>query len=458
MTTETFEALRQSALDHYWFPTQPWNDISAEGGMRIITEGKGVKLKDIHGNWYHDAFAGLSLVNVGHGREEIAQAVHQQLSTLHYAPTMGNTPSPPAIRLAEKVASITPGDLNRVYFTSGGSEAVDAALRISYQYHANRGEPKRTKFIARKGSYHGVSMGALGVNSAPWVKRDLFDPLMAPIFFFAPQPMPYRCESGATTPSECAVHCARAIEEIILREGPETVAAVIGEPVSASAAVAVPGDEYWPMVRETCDKYGVLLIADEVINGFGRTGTWFGIEHWNVVPDLMTVAKGITSGYQPVGACIVRDHVFEAFKGGREVTFPQGYTYGGHPAGATAGLANIEIIERERLVENSATVGKYLLDRLTALKEHPTVGDVRGLGLACAVDLVVDKATKVYLSSIPGAEKLLMEKMAELGVITRAGNGLLFFPPLTVTEDDVDEIVEAADQAISQIERELGLG
>lgn len=457
MDVESFEELRKSALDHYWFPATPWEEISAEGGMRIITEGKGVKLKDIHGNWYHDAFAGLMLVNVGHGREEIAQAVGRQLSTLHYAATIGNTPTPPAIQLAEKVASITPGDLNHVYFTSGGSEAVDAAIRIAFQYHLNRGEPGRTKFIARTGSYHGVSMGALGVNSAVWVHRDVFEPIIAPIFFFAPQPLPYRCESGAATASECAVHCAKAIEEIILREGPETVAAVIGEPVSASAGVAVPGDEYWPMVREICDRYGVLLIADEVVNGFGRTGTWFGIEHWDVVPDLMTVAKGITSGYQPVGACIARDSIFEAFKGSPGSAFPQGYTYGGHPAGAVAGLVNIEIIEREGLVDHSAAMGTYLLERLAILKEHPTVGDVRGLGLMCSVDLVKDKSTKIPMAAVPGAERMVQDRMAELGVIARVGGGVNLFPPLTVTRQDLDELVEATDQGISYMERELGL-
>ena len=247
------------------------------------------------------------------------------------------------------------------------------------------------------------------------------------------------------------------MEEIILREGPETVAAVIAESISQSAGVAVPGDEYWPMLRQICDKYGIILIDDEVITGFGRTGKWFGIEHWNVVPDMMTIAKGITSGYQPVGACIARDHVYEAFKGGPEKTFSLGYTYGGHPAGAAAGLANIDILEREDLLENSTTMGKYLLDRLTALKEHPTVGDVRGKGLLCALDLVVDKATKEPIGSIPGAEKMLGRKMAELGSINRTVGGLQIFPPLTVTKDDVDGMVDIADKAINHVEKELGL-
>ena len=457
MTSETFNELRQSALNNYWFPSQQWNDMAEEGGMCIITEGQGVKVKDTEGKWYYDAGAGQMLVNAGHGRQEIVEAVQEQLSTLHYAATMSITPNAPIIRLAEKVASLTPGDLNRVYFTSSGSEAVDTALRIARQYHVNRGEPQRTKFIARKGSYHGVSLGALSVNGTPFVKRGIFEPLMGPVFF-VPQPLPYRCEFGASSPSECAIQCAQAVEEIILREGAETVAAVIAEPVSASAGVAIPGDEYWPSLRRICDEFGVLLIADEVVTGFGRTGKWFAMEHWDVVPDMMTVAKGITSGYQPVGACIARDHVYEAFKGGPEVTFSQGFTYGGHPAGGAAGLANIKIMEREGLVEHSATMGNYLLDRLTTLKEHPTVGDVRGLGLLCAVDLVKDKDTKEPIGSIPGAERLLRDKLLELGMIARTNGGVFFTPPLTVTKEDLDQMVDMADEAIGYMEQILGRG
>ena len=455
MDADSFEALRRTALDHYWFPAQQWNDLAAENGMRIITEGKGAKIRDIQGKWYYDAAAGQMLVNVGHGRQEIVQAVQEQLSTLHYASTMGPFPTPPVIKLAEKIASVAPGDLNRVYLTSGGSEAVDTALRIAIQYHANRGEPRRIKFISRKGSYHGASLGALSVNGAPWMKRELFERLMGPVLF-APQPLPYSCELGGSNPSECAVRCADAMDEIILREGPDTVAAVIAEPISASAGVAVPGDEYWPRLREICDRHGVLLIADEVVNGFGRTGKWFAVEHWNVVPDMMTVAKGMTSGYVPAGACIAGDHVYEAFKGGPQATFTHGFTYGGHPAVGAAGLANIEVIEREGLVENSAAAGEYMLDRLTALKEHPTVGDVRGLGLFCILDLVKDKSTKEPIAS--GAEKLVRDAMARLGVLARVNGGVFFTPPLTVTRDDVDEMVDVADRAIGLMEKEMGLG
>ena len=258
------------------------------------------------------------------------------------------------------------------------------------------------------------------------------------------------------TASENAVRCAEAVEKIILEEGPETVAAVIAEPVSVSAGVAIPGPEYWPMLREICDRHGVLLIADEVINGFGRTGKMFAIEHFGVQPDIITLAKGITSGYQAVGACIVRDKVADAFTGGEEVTFKHGYTYSGHPAGAAAALANIEIIEREGLVENSAVMGRRLLDRLTALKESPIVGDVRGLGLMCAIELVKDKATKESLASVPGAGDKLSTRLAENGLLTRTVPYLNLTPALTLSAAEVDEIADIVKDGIEYIEKELG--
>ncbi|MCZ6866600.1 MAG: aspartate aminotransferase family protein [Chloroflexi bacterium] len=454
MESETFDGLRASALSNVWFPFQQWNDVAGEGGLRIITEGHGAKIVDFQGKEYYDGFAGLVLVNVGYGREEIARAVYDQISTLHYANTFAFA-TIPVIKLAEKLASITPGDLNHVFLTSGGSDSVETSMKMARQYHVNRGEPKRSKFISRKGSYHGVSLGALSVNTAPWVKREIFEPML-PTVRIAPQPSPYRCELGGTTPSECAVRCAEAVEKIMLEEGPETIAAVIAEPVSVSTGVAVPGPEYWPMLRDICDRHGVLLIADEVINGFGRTGKMFGMEHFGVVPDMITVAKGITSGYQPVGACITRDHVAQAFVGGPEETFQHGYTYSGHPAGAAAALVNIDIIEREDLVGNSARMGEYLLDRLTPLREHPIVGDIRGLGLMCALDLVKDKGTKEPLSTIPDACSKLTNRLADNGLLTRVSQYLILTPVLTVSRQEVDEIVDIVSDGISYIEKELG--
>ncbi len=454
MQSETFDGLRASALSHVWFPFQQWNDVAAEGGLQVMTEGHGAKIKDIQGKEYYDGFAGLALVNVGYGREEIAKAAYEQMSTLHYANTFAFA-TIPVIKLAEKLASITPGDLNRVFLTSGGSDSVETSMKIARQYHVNRGEAKRTKFISRSGSYHGVSLGALGVNMTAWVKREIFEPML-PTVRVAPQPSPYRCALGGTTASECAIRCAEAVEKIMLEEGPETIAAVIAEPISVSAGVAIPGPEYWPMLRDICDRHGVLLIADEVINGFGRTGKMFGIEHFGVLPDMITVAKGITSGYQPVGACITSDHVAEAFVGDSDVTFQHGYTYSGHPAGAAAALVNLDIIEREGLVENSERMGRYLLDRLTPLKEHPIVGDVRGLGLMCALELVKDKGTKEPLSSIPGVASKLSRRLADNGLLTRVSPYLNLTPVLTLSRQEVDEIADIVSDGIGYVEKELG--
>ena len=332
---------------------------------------------------------------------------------------------------------------------------METAMKMARQYHFNRGDKGRIKFVSREGSYHGVSLGALAVNQAPWVNRDIFQPML-PIVRVAPQPSPYRSEVEGETASENAVRCAEAVEKIIVEEGPETVAAVIAEPVSVSAGVAIPGPEYWPMLREICDRHGVLLIADEVINGFGRTGKMFAIEHFGVQPDIITLAKGITSGYQAVGACIARDQVADAFVGEGDVTFRHGYTYSGHPAGAAAALANIEIIEREGLVENSAVMGRRLLDRLTALKESPIVGDVRGLGLMCAIELVKDKATKESFSEIPGAADKLSARLAENGLLTRTSPYLNLTPALTLSAEEVDEIADIVKDGIEYIEKELG--
>jgi adenosylmethionine-8-amino-7-oxononanoate aminotransferase len=449
------DVLQQAALDHMWMPTQAFSKI-AEDGVRIITEGQGTKLKDIDGVWRYDGSAGLMLVNVGHGRQEIVDAISAQLSRLHYADTFSYA-TPDVIRFGAKLASLTPGDLNRVLFVSGGSEAVESALKIAYQYHVNRGEPGRVKFIARQGSYHGVSRGALSVGTANVLVHETWAPILPDTSRFAPQPLLYRDDESATQ-EENDIRCAQAIEDIIVAEGADTVAAVIAEPISLSAGVAIPGDRYWPMLREICDRHGVLLIADEVITGFGRTGKWFAMEHWGVTPDLMTLAKGITSGYWPTGACIVTDKVFDAFKGGPETTYTHGFTYGGHPAAGAAGLANVAIMEREDLPGNAARMGKRMLDRLQSLRKHALVGDVRGIGLLCAVELVKDKTTKEPFNSIEGAAKLLKDRITERGMLTRAGNIILLVPPLTVTEHEVDEMVDIVDEAITFVEEQLGLG
>ena len=391
-TVTDINDLRRTALEHLWVYGQEPSDMAEKGGPQIFVSGQGCHVTDIEGRRYLDTISALWLKNVGYGRKEIADAAYQQMLELTYMPS--GTTTEPTIRLAGKLAQITPGDLDRTFFTSGGSESVETALKLARAYHKRQGESTRYRFISRKRSYHGASFGAMSLGGNPAMPVTDYEPLM-PGFLHAPMPNPYRCEYGGTTPSECAIRCATAVDDLIKFHGPQTVAAVVAEPVAMPPGAAVPGPEYWPMLREICDRHGVLLIADEVITGFGRTGRMFACEHWGVTPDIMTLAKGITSGYVPMGAAIARKEIADAFIGSKDASFRHIFTFGGHPVAAAAGLKNIQIIEEEGLVENSATMGTYLLDGLQELKEkHPIIGDVRGLGLMCGMELVKDRSTK----------------------------------------------------------------
>ena len=447
--------LQRTALEHLWIYGREPSEMAEKGEPRIFVEGKGVWITDATGRRFLDGMSGLWLKNIGYGRKEVADAAYQQMLQLTYMP--GGSTTVPAIKLSDKLAQITPGDLGRCFFVSGGSEAVETALKVARAYHKRRGEPLRYKVISRKGSYHGATGGVIGLGGSAAFPRYDYEPVGVG-FLHAPQPLPYRCEYGGRTPSECAVKCAKAVEDLILFHGPETVAAVIAEPIASPSGVAVPGPEYWPMLRETCTKYGVLLIADEVICGFGRTGKMFGVEHWGVVPDLMTVAKGITSGYIPMGAAIARKPIADAFVGSEKASFRHIITFGGHPVAAAAALKNIEIMESERLVENSATMGAYLLDGLKEIQEkHPIVGDARGLGLMCGLELVKDRETKEYFPREADLGNRLTEQFQANGVYLRGGTVVNIMPPLCITRSEVDTLVQAVDKALAHLERELGV-
>ena len=449
------EALRQTAIKHLWMHNRDWVQMAEEGDPLMIVEGKGVRVTDADGRSWIDVNAGYNSVNVGYGRKEIAEAAYEQMLLMPYFPQ--GTAVPPTVRLAEKLAEIAPGTLSRVFPVSVGSEANETALKIVRAYHCRRGEPGRHKVISRKGSYHGGTGGVLWLGSSPAAPRADYEPAY-PGMVYAPQPNPYRCELGGHSPSECAVRCAQAIEELILFHDPRTVAAIIAEPVSVPQGAVVPGDEYWPMLREICDRYGVLLVDDEVICGFGRTGKMFAVEHWGVVPDVMTVAKGIISSYLPLGATIVAEEVADCFAG-KDNIFHHALTNAGHPVSAAAALKNIEIMESEDLVENSASVGAYLKEQLQGLMdEHPIVGDVRGLGLLTAVELVSDRETKARFSQDLMIGDRLTEKFRRHGLIFRVSGEILNIgPPLCITRGEVDEIVRAIDVSLRELEGELGL-
>ena len=419
------DVLRQVSNRHLWLANMDWAQLAEEGEPLIIEEGRGVRLTDSEGRSWIDVSAAFNSVNVGHGRAEIAEAAYRQMLKLPLSPP--GTTTTPAVELAQKLAEITPGSLSRAFLVSGGSEANETALKIAKAYHSRRGEPGRYKVISRKGSYHGATAGVMWLGRKPALLRD-FEP-MTPGMVYAPQPNPYRCELGGETPSECAVRCAEAVEELILFHGPETVAAVIAEPVTTSIGAAVPGDEYWPMLRDICDRYGVLLIDDEVICGFGRTGKMFATEHWGVVPDIMTMAKGMCSSYLPIGAAVVREEIAGSFVG-KDNTFKHIFTCSGHPVCAAAALKNIEIIEAEGMVQNAAEVGAYFKEQLEGLMvDHPIVGEVRGLGLLLAVELVKDRQTKEPFPEDAEIGKRLTAKMRDHGLLLNVAPGAVTFGP-----------------------------
>ena len=452
----TTDELRKASNRHLWMHNGDWVQMAEEGGPLVVVDGQGIRVTDSDGRSWIDVNGGYASVNVGYGRSEIAEAAYEQMKRLSYFPQGATTA--PAIELAQKLAEITPGSLARVFPVSGGSEANETALKIARAYHRRRGEPGRYKVISRKGSYHGGSGGVVWLGSMSLMPRVDYEPAY-PGMVYAPQPNPYRCELGGGTPSECGVRCAQAVEDLILLHGPTTVAAVIAEPVALPEGAVVPGDEYWPLLREICSRHGVLLIADEVICGFGRTGKMFGVENWDVVPDIMTVAKGVVSSYLPLGATIVTEEVADLF-GGPDNYLRHVFTYAGHPVCAAAGLKNIEIIESERLVDNAAEVGGYFKRQLEGLMvDHPIVGDVRGIGLLMAIDLVSDRSTKAKFSEDKRISARLNERFKEHGLILRTGASQVINlgPPLCITKVEVDEIVHAIDLSLWEVEGGLGM-
>jgi len=450
--------LANDALNHVWFHATSPQALRSEGGLTVFTKGEGCYLTDEDGRRYLDGLSGGAFVtNVGHGRAEIADAMAAQARELAYVSPY-NFVAPPTVRLAQEVAALAPGDLDRVFFTSGGSEAVETALKIAKQYHWLGGDQKRTKVISRRGSYHGSTQYAMSISGASHdFNNRIFGPLV-PGCIQVPHNNCYRCEYGLTRPS-CNILCASMIEKAILHEGPETVAAIIAEPIPAAASIYPAPDEYLPMLREIADKYGVLLIVDEVINGFGRTGTMFACEQWGVVPDIMTVAKGITSGYVPMGAAIASQRVVKRFEEstGREAGLNHVLSFGGHAVAAAAALKNIEIMKRENLVENSREMGAYLLDGLNELRKLPLVGDVRGRGLLAAVELVRDKQTREPFRPQDQMQGRITSYMRDAGVLVRTFQVVEFGPPLSAGRAEVDAIVAALESAILRYAGEMGM-
>ena len=389
-------------------------------------------------------------MNVGHGRAELGQAAAEQMSKLAFASAYVGMTNEPAVRLAERLASLAYPKLNTVFFASGGAEANESAFKLVRSYWKIKGKPDKVKIIARRFGYHGVTIAAMSATGIPayW---PLFEP-RAPGFLHVAPPYCYRCELGKT-PGACAIDCADDLEAAIIREGPETVAAFIAEPVQGAGGVIPPPAEYFPRVREVCDRHGVLFIADEVITGFGRTGKWFALDHWGVQPDVMSFAKGVTSAYIPLGGIVMSDEIADTIRSlPPDQAWMHAYTYSGHPTSCAVGLANLDIIEREGLVARAAEMGQRLIEGLRALEALPAVGEVRGLGLMAALELVADKATRAPYPASAKVGARVLKSAAEHGVLCRArGDVVMLAPPLVISEQQVDRVVDTVGAAIQAV-------
>lgn len=454
---------RQQALaDNVWLHFFQMGHMSSLGARpTVLVRGEGSRVWDQEGNEYLDGLSGLFTVNVGYGRREIADAVAAQLDAIAYVSPF-SFPSLPLINLSARLAAIAPtGPRSRVFLTTGGSDAVESALKIAKAYQHRRGNAERTKVIARRSAYHGTSMGALSVNGVTSI-RNGFGPLV-PGARHVPLPYSYRCDycGGDCVGDACALRYATEVERLIEFEGPETIAALIMEPVQNSGGAIVSPPAYLRRVRELCDRHGILMISDEVICGFGRVGGWFGASEMGVSPDIVTCAKGLTSGYAALGAVLVRGEIADAFVGeGDADKLMHGITFGGHAAACAAALANLAILEREGLTDRSRAMGDYMMRELrAAVGDHPNVGEVRGMGLFMAVELVRDRTTRESL-----AEERLMgwlsDQLKGRGLICRADDRLepviQLAPPLVITREEADRCVAIVAEAVHALGRRVG--
>lgn len=426
----------------------PLQQATSHAQPLVIESGQGIYVKTADGRTLIDGLSALWNVLVGHGRASLAQIAQQQMSTLAYFSNYSGMANKPAIALAERLAGYAYPSLNYTFFTAGGAEANESAFKTARYYWKRLGQPNKVKIIARQDAYHGVTMAAMSATgiSPYW---PMFEPRV-PHFLHIVAPYPYRF-AGDVRPGETVGQAAaRALEEAILREGAETVAAFIAEPVQGAGGVLVPPDDYFPRIRQICDQYGVLLIADEVITGYGRTGELFALNRYQIQPDILTFAKGITSGYLPLGGIQLSDAIREVIVSAPPTeTWMHAYTYSGHPVCCAVALANLDILEEEKLVANAAKMGKRLYAGLQTLAEQfDCIGDVRGLGLMTAVEFVTDRPSK---SAGQLAGPILQACLAR-GLITRLkGESLLLAPPLIINEQQVDEIVAILGEAITAV-------
>jgi adenosylmethionine-8-amino-7-oxononanoate aminotransferase len=457
MTDLSNETLQESARRHLWMHFTRLSSYSANE-VPVIVRGEGVHVWDQHGKQYLDGLSGLFTSQIGHGRTELAEAAARQASDLAYFP-LWSYAHPRAIELADRLASITPGDCNRIFFTTGGSEAVESAWKLARQYFKLMGQPERTKVISRDISYHGATMGALSITGLADIKT-AFEPLV-PGAIKVPNTNFYRAKYFADDVEAFGRWAADAIEQAILIEGPDTVAAVFLEPVQNAGGCFPPPPGYFQRVREICDRYGVLLVSDDVICAFGRLGHWFGGLRYDYRPDMVTMAKGLTSGYAPLGALAVSDRLAEPFLEGHN-SFLHGITFGGHPVSSAVALANLDVFEKEHLLEHVQTNEPVFRAALETLTDLPIVGDVRGAGYFYGIEMVRDKDTRETFTD-DESERLLRGFLSgalyEAGLICRADDRgdpvIQLAPPLTCGEAEFDQMASILRTVLTEAWKQI---
>jgi putrescine---pyruvate transaminase len=447
-SVELANSLRQTDLDHHMHPFTDHQEMTGEGGPLMITRADGVYLWDSDGNRLLDGMAGLWCVNIGYGRVELVEAAASQMRELPYYNTFFKTTTPVIARLSADLAELTPTGLNRVFFSNSGSEANDTNIRMVRSYWARLDQPQRRAIISRRYAYHGSTIAAASLTGLESMHDIAGIPI--PDIHHAPAPF-WWAEGGDLTPEGHGLQAARGLEETILKVGPENIAAFIGEPVMGAGGVLVPPRGYWQEVQRICRKYDILVIADEVICGFGRTGNWFGSQTFDIQPDLMTIAKGLSSGYLPISGSVIGERVAEVLME-RPGRFPHGYTYSGHPAAAAVARENIALMKREGIVERvREETGPYFLERLHSLMDHPLVGEVRGIGLMAAVELTRDKRGRSTVMPVGSIATPVRNRCFRNGLVTRAVRDcLVFSPPLIIDRSGVDELVARLERSLDE--------
>jgi putrescine---pyruvate transaminase len=451
MENADIDWIKENNAQHQWHPMNNQNAVQANPPL-IIDGGDGVYIKDIDGKQYLDCQGGLWCVNAGHGRKEIIDATKSQLDKLQYYTLFPGSTNSPSIELSTMLTeTLAVENMTKAFFTSGGSDSVETAIKVIRQYWKLKGQADRIKIFSFKNGYHGVHFGGLSAGGHPAWKR-AYEPLL-PGFYQVDVPYLYR-NDFTDDHDELGEICLRRLENEILHQGPDTVAAILAEPVLGAGGVIIPPSAFWPGLRELCDKYDLLLVADEVITGLGRSGSLFGCRGWGVKPDIMTLAKGLTSGYIPLGACMINEKIEDAWKEDSPLSvWMQGYTYSGHPVACAAGIAALKLMHSENHAENAREVGNYLLQRLLKLKDNFTaIGDVRGKGLMLAIELVKDRDTKEPFEPTDEYPPMVSGACESRGVIIRCiVNKLIISPPLIFTKEHADVLADTLEEAFKSV-------